>query len=177
MEIGVYFPTHAEFPALAALGITYAVRPIVTPASGPNGEGFVSENYIYRTDTPSVIEAYGGDEVDDPTYGPARIQQAAAMTPQPAFVNISNGGWGCRDHLIPASLSRGLLNGGGDLISPLRCWWSALEAKKHWGTNWTVVLYASPHLRRSLRFYRRLGIARVFIWRFDTDATLIKQAL
>lgn len=165
MDIGVYFPVPSDYPTLKNLGITYAVRPVI--ATTPD---FVSDGHIYRTDAPSYSEVYANDEIDDDL---SRLKNA----PVGSFVNISNGGWGFRDHLIPPTYHRGLLNGGSDLVAPLRCWWSAHMARRHWGTDWTVILYATPHLRHALDFYRRLGIARAFIWRWDQNADPIKAAL
>jgi hypothetical protein len=177
MDFGVYFPTRSDYPALRALGIVYAVRPVLMPATDRTTDaGFVSAPVIERTDDPAYTEAYGGDEVLDPTPdGRARL---AALLPG-QFAGISNGGYGFNAWRLGPQFHRALENGGGDPIAPLRMLIAALNCRRLWGTDWTVVMYAGAvwWMRAQLWFYRRLGVKRVFIWRWDYQQAQIRKAL
>lgn len=176
MDIGVYFPQRSEYPALHLLGVKYAVRPVLQPPTGPNDAGFISDAVIEQTDDPAYKEMYSplGDEVlDDSADGRARL---AALEPGD-FATFSNGGYGFNINRLPAGTHPGLENGGGDIIAPIRCIIAAFVCKWKRGSDWTVVVYSSKHLRRWLNFYRWLGVKRAFIWRWDQDQTAIRAQL
>jgi hypothetical protein len=181
MELGVYFPQSSEYPALHLLGITYAVRPVITPATDPTTDkGFVSASVIERTDDPTYKEVYGADEVDDGLEGAKRLSQA----PSGSFVNISNGGYGFNAHRLSSTFHRGVLNYVGqlfpDLMSIPRGLITFLNCRRTWGTDWTVCIWARHPawwIRLQLWAYRRAGVKRCFFWRWDYDQAWIRRAL
>lgn len=181
MKLGVYFPIPSDYPMLHALGVDYAVRPVVTPATDPSTDkGFKSSPVIRSTLDGTVELAYGADEVNDPTYGRQRLE----TSPPGSFVNISNGAWGRNALLIPPKFSRGLLNGASlmfpDIFSIPRAYFSWLNCSRAWGKDWTVVVYCdrpSWWIRYQLNFYRKRGVARAFLWRWDYNKYNILGAL
>lgn len=181
MEIGVYFPFRTEYPLLATLGITYAVRPVLTPSRDIFDTGFVSDAVIEKPADPTYHETYGNDEMGE---APDRILPNPAKYAAGVFLTLSNGKFGLNAHYLAAMYHRGMLNYMGfvlsDPFSVPRGVITGLVTRLLWGTDWTVAVWGDHPawwIRCQLTVYRWMGVRRVFLWRWDKHQTRIQSAL
>lgn len=185
MEYGVYFPTIGQYPFLILRGVNYAVRPILKYATGPNDAGFVTDNAIYKIVGDGVYALwapYSSDEVLDSS--PAGKARLAALKPGD-FAPFSNGGWGFNVTKLPPKVLPALENGGDDRffiipIGKIRQIVAPLVVRMRYGPNFTVIAYATAShkfLKFQLWLYKKLGVTRVFFWRYDQNMKEIIQLL